>query len=42
MTTSIMLETGKGNYDKALAIGIILILVTFVVNCILQHFQEET
>ncbi|WP_242965079.1 ABC transporter permease [Petroclostridium xylanilyticum] len=40
MTTSIVLETGKGNYDKALALGIILILVSFFINWILQRFQE--
>lgn len=40
MTTSIVLETGKGNYDIALAIGIILLLISFLVNWILQKFQE--
>jgi tungstate transport system permease protein len=40
MTTSIVLETGKGNYDRALALGMILILISFLINWILQCFQE--
>jgi tungstate transport system permease protein len=42
MTTSIVLETGKGNYDKALALGIILLCISFVINWVLQRFQEES
>jgi tungstate transport system permease protein len=41
MTTAILLETGKGNYDKALAIGIILLFITFVVNWIFQNLMEQ-
>lgn len=41
MTTAIMLETSKGNYDKALAIGIVLLLLSFFVNWLLQHLQED-
>lgn len=41
MTTAIVLETGKGNYDKALALGIILLFLSFFVNWLLQHFQED-
>lgn len=41
MTTAIVLETGKGNYDKALAMGIILLTISFVVNWLLQHIQED-
>ncbi len=41
MTTAIVLETGKGNYDKALAIGIVLLLLSFFVNWLLQHLQED-
>ena len=40
MTTAIVLETGKGNYDTALALGIILLFISFIINWILQHFQE--
>ena len=41
MTTAIVLETGKGNYDRALALGIILLFLSFFVNWLLQHFQED-
>jgi tungstate transport system permease protein len=40
MTTAIALETGKGNYDRALALGIILMTLFFLINWILQRFQE--
>ena len=40
MTTAIVLETGMGEYRKALALGIILILISFIINWILQRFQE--
>lgn len=40
MTTAIMLETGKGNYDRALALGMILIIISFIINWLLQGFQE--
>lgn len=41
MTTAIVLETGKGNYDKALAIGIILLVISFLINWIFQVIQED-
>ncbi|KAF0193458.1 MAG: tungstate transport system permease protein [Bacteroidetes bacterium] len=41
MTTAIVLETGKGNYDKALALGLLLLLLSFFVNWIVQRFQEN-
>ncbi|MCX7923724.1 MAG: ABC transporter permease [Clostridia bacterium] len=41
MTTAIVLETGKGNYDMALALGIILLCISFLINWIVQRFQED-
>lgn len=41
MTTAIVLETGKGNYDRALALGIILLAISFIINWVLQKFQED-
>lgn len=40
MTTSIVLETRKGNFDRALALGIILLLISFIINMVLHTFQE--
>lgn len=39
MTTYISLETGKGNYDEAILIGIILLMISFFVNSILYRFR---
>lgn len=39
MTTYISLETGKGNYDEAILIGIILLVISFLVNSILYRFR---
>lgn len=41
MTTAIVLETGKGNYDKAMALGIILLSLSFIINWLLQRIQED-
>lgn len=40
MTTAIVLETRKGNFEKALALGLILLLISFFINLVLQSFQE--
>ncbi len=39
MTTAIALETSKGEFEFALALGMVLLLVAFVVNGLLQRFQ---
>lgn len=39
LTTAIVLETRQGNFDLALALGIILLLLAFVTNAIAIHFQ---
>ncbi|NTW71602.1 MAG: ABC transporter permease [Eubacteriaceae bacterium] len=40
MTTAIVLETGKGNYGKALALGIILLVISFAINWLIHSVQE--
>ena len=40
MTTAIMLETGRGNFDLAIALGIILLLIAFIVNFGLGFLQR--
>ena len=40
MTTAIVLETGKGDFDVAIALGIILLLIAFVVNFGLGFLQR--
>lgn len=39
MTTAIVLETNMGNFDQAIAIGIVLLALFFVINIFLQKFQ---
>ncbi|HSJ23296.1 MAG TPA: ABC transporter permease [Longimicrobiales bacterium] len=40
MTTAIMLETRRGNFATAMALGIILLLLAFLVNAILTAAQQ--
>jgi tungstate transport system permease protein len=41
MTTTIALETDKGNFELALALGIILLLLSFLVNAALHAVQRK-
>lgn len=41
MTTYITELKGMGNYDRAIAVGIILLILSFTVNAILYNFQER-
>ena len=41
LTTATVMETGKGNFDIAMALGIILLLLSFAVNAILTQVQQR-
>jgi len=41
MTTALAMETGKGSFDLAIALGIVLLLVAFLVNALLRLAQGE-
>jgi tungstate transport system permease protein len=41
LTTATVMETGKGNFDTAIALGIILLLLCFVVNYLLTRIQQR-
>ncbi len=41
MTTTIALETDKGNFELALALGVILLLLSLMVNVLLHIFQKK-
>jgi tungstate transport system permease protein len=41
MTTTIALETDKGNFELALALGIILLMISFIVNAALHAVQKR-
>jgi tungstate transport system permease protein len=42
MTTAIMLETNMGHFEYAAALGIALLVVSFVINSIALSLQERT
>ena len=42
MTTAIMLETNMGHFEYAVALGIVLLVVSFVINSIALSLQERT
>jgi tungstate transport system permease protein len=41
LTTATVMETGKGNFDVAIALGIILLLLSFIVNYLLTQIQQR-
>lgn len=41
MTTAILLEANKGNFEKALALGIILLIISLLVNIAAHTLQEK-
>lgn len=41
LTTATVLETGKGNFDVAIALSAILLLLTFLVNWALTWIQQQ-
>lgn len=41
MTTTIALETDRGNFELALALGIILLMISFMINMTLYLFQKR-
>ena len=40
LTTATVMETGKGNFAVAIALGIILLILAFIVNYILTSIQQ--
>lgn len=42
LTTAIVLETGKGNFDIAIGLGVLLLVITFLVNWALTVIQQRS
>lgn len=40
MTTAIVLETSKGNFELAIGLGIVLLTISFIINSVLYRFQK--
>jgi tungstate transport system permease protein len=41
LTTATVMETSRGNFDVAIALGIILLLFAYFINLILTHVQQR-
>lgn len=41
LTTATVMETGRGNFDMAIALSVILLLLAFSVNALLTHLQQR-
>ena len=41
LTTATVMETGRGNFDIAIALSVILLLLSFAVNAILTQIQQR-
>ena len=41
LTTATVMETSRGNFDVAIALGIILLLLAYVINLVLTHIQQR-
>lgn len=41
LTTATVMETGKGNFELAMALSIILLLLAFLINAVLTHIQQR-
>ncbi len=41
LTTATVMETSKGNFDMAMALGIILLLLSFLINAVLTQIQQR-
>ncbi|MBO8129706.1 MAG: ABC transporter permease [Peptococcaceae bacterium] len=40
MTTAIVLETRKGNFEFAIGLGLVLLIIAFMVNSVFYHLQN--
>lgn len=42
MTTYISQLKGMGEFERAVAVGLLLLIISFIMNTVLYHFQKET
>jgi tungstate transport system permease protein len=40
MTTAIMMQTNMGRFEFAIALGLILLLISFLVNSVVNRIQK--
>jgi tungstate transport system permease protein len=41
LTTATVMETSRGNFDVAIALGVILLVLAFLINLVLTHVQQR-
>lgn len=41
LTTATVLETSRGNFAQAIALGVVLLVLAYVVNMVLTHVQQR-
>ncbi|HSR11777.1 MAG TPA: ABC transporter permease [Thermodesulfobacteriota bacterium] len=41
LTTATVMETSRGNFDIAIALGVILLILAYVINLALTHIQQR-
>ncbi|MGB9699685.1 MAG: tungstate transporter permease, partial [Thermodesulfobacteriota bacterium] len=41
LTTATVMETSKGNFDLAIALSIILLLLAYLINTVLTQIQQR-
>jgi len=41
LTTATVMETGRGNFDVAIALSIILLLLAYLINYLLTRIQQR-
>ena len=41
LTTATVMETSRGNFDVAIALGVILLFLAYLVNLLLTHIQQR-
>ena len=41
MTTAIMLQTNMGHFEFAIALGLVLLIISFFINAVVQRFSDE-
>ncbi|MFZ3070939.1 MAG: ABC transporter permease [Anaerolineaceae bacterium] len=41
MTTAIMMQTNMGHFEFAIALGIVLLIISFIVNSVVSRIQES-
>ena len=41
LTTATVMETSRGNFDIAIALGVILLLLAYFINLVLTHIQQR-